>query len=368
MRKAVHISKIKQGQNLATDNSSIFMAPTPTVRKRRKGKRKKTASTERNKTIKTNSHMKSATTAFLEHLKDYPLLDRKTEMRVGKELKSKNPRTRQLARNILVKHNLRMVVGLAKKRMGNGVPLEDLIEDGIAGLMKATTKYDVNVGVKFDTYSYWWIRQKIGKSAAENKSDLKIPVHMRNQINQMKRAYHKLTLEYGRQPSNQEIADELNKTTKREHFTAKKIMEMKMYDTPEESIDSPVKSNGDNDNSVVGDFIPDTSTVDPTAAISNDQLRNDLLKAIDTLSERDEKVLTMTYGLNSRHKIYPPEVIARALNVPYDKLPYMQTQAIKRLRHPARSEDLKKYISEKRSNDNSDTNHKHIKYRSFNKN
>ena len=266
---------------------------------------------------------------YLKEIGKIPLLSAEEEMQYAKQMMDGDEK----ARKKLSEANLRLVVSIAKKYVGRGMLFLDLIQEGNLGLIKAVEKFDYRKGYKFSTYATWWIRQAITRAIADQARTIRIPVHMVETINKLIRTSRHLLQQLGREPSIEEIAAEMEMSVER-------VKEIKKVAQEPVSLETPI---GEEEDSHLGDFIPDDDAPSPSELAAYTLLREQLEEIIQTLTPREAKVLRLRFGLEDG-KARTLEEVGKEFQVTRERIRQIEAKALRKLRHPSRSKKLKDYM------------------------
>ena len=266
---------------------------------------------------------------YLKEIGKVPLLSAEEEIELAKRMELGD----QEAKKRLAEANLRLVVSIAKRYVGRGMLFLDLIQEGNLGLIKAVEKFDYRKGYKFSTYATWWIRQAITRAIADQARTIRIPVHMVETINKLIRVSRQLLQELGREPTPEEIAAEMNMPVER----VRKILKISQEPV---SLETPI---GEEEDSHLGDFIQDDNVPVPADAAAFTLLKEQLEEVLGTLTEREQKVLTLRFGLEDG-RARTLEEVGREFNVTRERIRQIEAKALRKLRHPSRSRKLKDYL------------------------
>ena len=281
-----------------------------------------------------NAKLDDPVRMYLKEIGKIPLLTPEEELEVAKNLVSEDEKARDAARKRMSEANLRLVVSIAKRYVGRGMQLLDLIQEGNLGLMKAVEKFDYTKGYKFSTYATWWIRQSITRAIADQARTIRIPVHMVETINKVLRTSHSMVQSLGREPTTQEIADEL-------HMDLQKVEEILKIAQEPVSLETPI---GEEDDSHLGDFIQDDDASQPAEEASYTLLREQLEEVLKTLTPREEEVLRMRFGLIDG-KPHTLEEVGKKFDVTRERIRQIESKALRKLRHPSRSKKLRDFLN-----------------------
>ena len=268
---------------------------------------------------------------YLKEIGTVPLLSAEEEIRLAKRKAEGDVN----AKERLIEANLRLVVSIAKRYVGRGMQFLDLIQEGNLGLIKAVEKYDYSKGFKFSTYATWWIRQAITRAIADQARTIRIPVHMVETINRLIRTSRQLLQELGREPTPEEIAEKMEMPVER-------VREIMKISQDPVSLETPI---GEEEDSHLGDFIQDDHVQVPVDAATYTLLHEQLMEVLDTLTEREQKVLRLRFGLDDGRPRTLEEV-GRQFNVTRERIRQIEAKALRKLRHPSRSKKLKDYLDE----------------------
>jgi RNA polymerase primary sigma factor len=266
---------------------------------------------------------------YLKEIGRVPLLSWPQEVELAKRIEAGDDD----AMKALSVANLRLVVSIAKRYVGRGMHLLDLIQEGNLGLLKAVEKFDYRKGYKFSTYATWWIRQAITRAIADQARTIRIPVHMVETINKLMRVERQLLQDLGRQPTPAEIAAEMG-------IDEDKVREIQKIAQEPVSLETPI---GEEEDSHLGDFIPDEEAQAPAEAASMRMLKEQLEDVLDTLTDREEEVLRLRYGLDDG-RARTLEEVGRVFGVTRERIRQIEAKALRKLRHPSRSKKLKDYL------------------------
>ena len=268
---------------------------------------------------------------YLKEIGKIPLLTMEEEMKYSVAAAAGD----ENAKRILAESNLRLVVSIAKRYVGRGLLFLDLIQEGNIGLMKAVEKFDYDKGFKFSTYATWWIRQAITRALADQARTIRVPVHMVETINKLARVQRQLTQELNREPTDEEIAEKLD-------ITVEKVREVYKISQDPVSLETPI---GEEEDSHLGDFVPDERTMGPEEYATVEMLKEELAGVLLTLTDREEKVLRLRFGLDDG-QCRTLEEVGQIFGVTRERIRQIEAKALRKLRHPSRSRKLKDFLTD----------------------
>ena len=277
-----------------------------------------------------NAKLDDPVRMYLKEIGRIKLLTPEEEQEIAKKMAEGD----EDARKRMSEANLRLVVSIAKRYVGRGMQLLDLIQEGNLGLMKAVEKFDYTKGYKFSTYATWWIRQSITRAIADQARTIRIPVHMVEMINRVLRTSHSMVQKLGREPTTKEIADEL-------HIEESKVEEVLKIAQEPVSLETPI---GEEEDSHLGDFIQDDEASQPSEEASYTLLREQLEEVLSTLTPREEQVLRMRFGLTDG-KPHTLEEVGKEFDVTRERIRQIESKALRKLRHPSRSKKLRDFLN-----------------------
>ena len=267
---------------------------------------------------------------YLKEIGNVPLLTSEQEVELARRVEEGDPE----AKKALTEANLRLVVSIAKKYVGRGMPFLDLIQEGNMGLMKAVDKFDYTKGYKFSTYATWWIRQAITRGIADTGRTIRVPVHMVETINKTLRMTRQLLQELGREPTPEEVAEKLG-------VPASRVREVLKISRDPVSLDTPI---GEEDDSHLGDFIEDDTALSPADSATFSMLKEELSNALESLTERERQVVKLRFGLEDG-RARTLEEVGKEFNVTRERIRQIEAKALRKLRHPSRSKRLKDFLT-----------------------
>ena len=266
---------------------------------------------------------------YLKDIGKIPLLSTDEETELAQKMMEGNEQAKQR----LSEANLRLVVSIAKRYVGRGMHLLDLIQEGNLGLMKAVDKFDYTKGFKFSTYATWWIRQAITRAIADQARTIRIPVHMVETINKVVKVSRQLLQDLGREPSPEEIANQMG-------IPVERVVEIQKIAQDPVSLETPI---GEEEDSNLGTFIEDENAASPSDVVAFSMLKQQLISILDTLTPREEKVLRLRYGIDDG-RTRTLEEVGKEFNVTRERIRQIEAKALRKLRHPSRSKKLKEYL------------------------
>lgn len=280
-------------------------------------------------TAPSSVRMNDPVRMYLKEIGRVPLLNADQEIDLAKRIENNDDEAKQE----LAEANLRLVVSIAKRYVGRGMSFLDLIQEGNMGLIKAVDKFDYRLGFKFSTYATWWIRQAITRAIADQARTIRIPVHMVETINKLIRIQRQLLQDLGREPTPEEIGAEMDMSTD-------KVREILKIAQEPVSLETPI---GEEDDSHLGDFIEDKDATSPEQHASYELLKEQLEEVLDTLTDREENVLRLRFGLNDG-RTRTLEEVGRVFGVTRERIRQIEAKALRKLRHPSRSNQLKDFL------------------------
>lgn len=300
--------------------------PSPLALKKQKNVEK---SELKNVSAPSNIRMNDPVRMYLKEIGRVPLLKAEQEVEIAHRIEQGDASAKQE----LAEANLRLVVSIAKRYVGRGMQFLDLIQEGNMGLMKAVDKFDYRLGFKFSTYATWWIRQAITRAIADQARTIRIPVHMVETINKLIRIQRQLLQDLGREPTPEEIGAEMDMTTE-------KVREILKIAQEPVSLETPI---GEEDDSHLGDFIEDQDATSPEDHASYELLKEQLEDVLDTLTDREENVLRLRFGLDDG-RTRTLEEVGKVFGVTRERIRQIEAKALRKLRHPSRSNQLKDFL------------------------
>jgi len=270
---------------------------------------------------------------YLHEIAQVPLLSAEEEKLLGSQLKHGTQDEAQEARGHFIGGNLRLVVSIAKNYVGRGLPLMDLIQEGNLGLMRAVDKFDYQRGYKFSTYATWWIRQGITRVIADQARTIRIPAHMVDKINRLFRISHHLTQEYGREPTKEELAAEMQTSPEK----IREIIKASRYPL---SLEAPI---GNEDTASPGDFIEDKAMPHPLDVVIKEALKEQVQDVLASLSVKERRIMELRFGLvDGRNRTL--DEVGREFDLTRERIRQIEGKALRKLRHPKRSRKLREYL------------------------
>ena len=282
-------------------------------------------------TLPKNASINDPVRMYLKEIGKISLLSLDEELALSKRVEEGD----EEAKRLLAESNLRLVVSIAKRYVGRNLSFLDLIQEGNIGLMKAVDKFDASKGYKFSTYATWWIRQAITRAIADQAKTIRVPVHMVETINKLKRIQRQMTLELNREPTEAELAKKMN-------TTEEKVREIFKISQDPLSLETPI---GEEDDSHLGDFLKDESSMSPEEYAINEVLKDEIEEVLCTLTPREEEVLKLRFGLKGG-TCHTLEEVGNMFGVTRERIRQIEAKALRKLRHPSRSRKLKDYLSD----------------------
>lgn len=268
---------------------------------------------------------------FLKQVGQYELLTEEEEKDLFTKYKNGNSQLKEE----LINRNLKLVIAIAKKYKGTNLSFMDLVQEGTFGLIAAVDKFDINLGFKFSTYATYWIKQAISKAIVNKNRAIRLPAHINNKLSKIKQVQRELSLELNHEPTEKQIADKLN-------ISEQEVKNLLDMDLTSLSLDAPV---GDEDDGTIGDFIEDVKFESPTSALMKNDLKEQLLKTMDSLDIREKEVLIKRYGLIDNEPMTLEEV-GKEMGLSRERIRQIEEKALRKMRNPIRSEQLKIYMAD----------------------
>ncbi len=266
---------------------------------------------------------------YLREIARIPLLSAHDELILARRVK----RDDRQARNALIEANLRLVVHVAKRYVGQGMDLEDLIGEGNIGLIRAVSKFDPSKGFRFSTYAHWWIKQAISRALLDGARAVRLPVYIMEEVMRIRRTTRQLYQEYGHEPTAQEIAAAMD-------ISPERVRELTVWAEKIYSLDAPMS---EDEETSIGDVVPDETTPTPSDVIERDMLRQEVRRVLDGLNPRERQVIELRFGLVDDHD-YTLEEVGKRLKVTRERVRQIEERAIRKLRHPTMSRVLREYL------------------------
>ena len=319
----------EENDNDLSDSEELTDDAMPIAARNGAKKKTKAKSKEEDSQIPKNIAVDDPVRMYLKEIGTVPLLTADEELRLAKKMAEGD----QAAKERLIEANLRLVVSIAKRYTGRGMSFLDLVQEGNLGLIKGVEKFDYTKGYKLSTYATWWIRQAITRSIADQARTIRIPVHMVETINKLMRIQRQLLQEFGREPTPEEIAEEMD-------LPVEKVREILKIAQEPVSLETPI---GEEEDSHLGDFIPDEDVPAPAEAAAFSILKEQLVEVLDTLTDREQKVLKLRFGLEDG-RARTLEEVGKRFDVTRERIRQIEAKALRKLRHPSRSKKLKDYL------------------------